>query len=97
VNLRELARGQDCQLRIYGHCSHDPEKVVLCHVRKGNIAGTGQKPPDICGIFGCYECHQVIDGRTTTEYTVVQIESMMLHGMARTLAIVDKHFKLVPR
>lgn len=61
------------------------------------MAGIGQKPPDLCGILGCFECHSVIDGRIDSEYTMVQIEAMMLHGMARTMAILDKYFELVPK
>ena len=94
---REFAKGQDCQLRIYGYCNYDSTTVVLCHIRKGHVAGIGMKPPDLCGVFGCHKCHEVIDGRIKTEYTKVQIEAMMLHGMARTLAIIDKHFELVPK
>ncbi len=97
MTLREFAKGQDCQLRIYGQCCYEPKTVVLCHIRKGHIAGMKQKPPDIIGVFGCHKCHAVIDGRIKTEYTKVQIEAMMLHGMARTLAIVDKHYELVER
>ncbi len=97
MTLRKFAKGQDCQLRIPGYCSHDTEKVVWCHVRKGGVAGWGQKPPDLCGIIGCFECHAVIDGVIRTDYTKVEIESMMLDGMVRTMAIVDKHFELVPK
>lgn len=95
--LRKFARGQECQVRIYGYCNHDPETTVWCHVRKGGTGGTGYKPPDICGLIACYQCHQVMDGHIKTEYTIVQIEAMMLHGMARTLALVDKNFELIER
>lgn len=61
--LRELARGQQCQIRIPGVCNGDPETTVLAHYRMAGICGTGQKPPDECGAWACSSCHDVVDGR----------------------------------
>jgi len=55
--IREFARGQTCTLRL-DCCNHDPETVVLCHVRRAGFNGTGQKPLDIFGFHGCSECHR---------------------------------------
>jgi len=57
----------------------------------------GQKPPDICGAFCCSNCHRVIDGVDKSDLDRIQIESHMLHGMVRSLKIVDESYKLVPR
>ena len=37
------------------------------------------------------------DGRKKTDLTRVQIESHMLHGMVRSLKIVDENYVLVAR
>ena len=57
----------------------------------------GQKPPDLCGSLCCSSCHDVIDGRKKTDLTRVQIESHMLHGMVRSLKIIDENYVLVTR
>jgi len=33
----ESARGQECQVRIPGICSHDPETVVFAHLNGGGM------------------------------------------------------------
>jgi hypothetical protein len=58
--IRKSARGQDCQVRIYGVCNHNPETTVLAHLNGG---GMGMKHPDIFGAWCCSSCHDVIDGR----------------------------------
>jgi len=95
MNLRKFAEGKECQLRAYGVCNRNSETVVLAHVRKGNVAGMGQKPPDSCAILCCSSCHDLIDGRLKTEYSMIQIESMMLHGLVRTLALVARSQNMV--
>ena len=60
--LRESAKGQPCLIRIPGICNHNPETTVLCHFRLNT--GTGQKPDDLQGAFGCSDCHAEVDRRT---------------------------------
>ena len=96
MNLREFARGQECDLRISGVCSYDTTKVVLCHLPTSNLAGMGQKMPDEVSCHGCFECHQVIDGRVKTDLTPVQLDCIKFHAMARTQYKRSKVFKLVP-
>lgn len=62
TNLRNLARGQGCMIRLDG-CNHNSETTVLAHLRNGHF-GMGCKPLDICGIFACSSCHDEIDRRT---------------------------------
>jgi Protein of unknown function (DUF1364) len=62
TSLRKLAEGKQCYARLDG-CLYSSETVVLAHLRIGNIAGIGQKPPDICALPCCHRCHDVIDGR----------------------------------
>ena len=90
MNLRNLANGQQCQLRFPG-CRGRSETVVLCHVRRGGVAGIGQKPPDLCGVYGCAACHDVMDGRVMLpNLSRVEIDQQVLLALCRTLAIVSK-------
>jgi hypothetical protein len=61
---RKAAKGQDCTLRLPG-CYPGPEneQVQLCHLRVFGGGGTGLKPHDSEAVFGCTNCHDVIDGR----------------------------------
>jgi len=97
MNLRKFARNQECQIRIYQVCNYDPETTIWAHYRLGGIAGMGQKPPDLCGAFACSNCHDCIDGRVKSDLTKVQIESHMLHGMVRSLKIIDEYYELMKR
>ena len=97
MNLRRFAQGKECQVRFYGHCNYGPETTIWAHIRLGGVAGMGQKPPDLCGVLACSGCHDVIDGRTKTDLTRVQIESQVLHGMVRTLKIIDQHYTLTKK
>lgn len=63
MNLRKLAQGQDCQVRLAGICNGDPETVVLAHYRLAGTCGTGIKPPDELGCPACSRCHDICDGR----------------------------------
>jgi hypothetical protein len=53
----ESARGQECQVRIPGICSHDPETVVFAHLNGG---GMGMKRASIHGAYCCSSCAIVI-------------------------------------
>lgn len=62
---RRNAKGQPCTLRFPG-CYPGPnnERVQLCHLRMFSGGGTGLKPHDAEGVFGCTHCHDILDGRT---------------------------------
>ena len=59
--LRDSARGEDCTLQIHPYCNGNPETTVLCHLPSGS--GMGQKSPDWFAVYGCSDCHDVIDSR----------------------------------
>lgn len=63
MNLRKAARGRPCQLRIPGVCNRSPDTTVLAHIRRGGVAGVGQKPPDIVAVWACSACHDQLDRR----------------------------------
>ncbi len=85
-DLRKLARGQPCLIRVPGVCVADAASTVLCHVRMIGISGIGMKSPDMLAAHGCHACHSAVDGQTKTDYTYEQRRIMLLEGMARTQA-----------
>lgn len=87
VNLRNYARGRECQIRLPGICNHDPATTVLAHYR---MPGTGLalKPPNLVGAHSCSACHDAIDGRVQTEYGRDYLRLAHLEGMARTIALL---------
>lgn len=77
MDLRKLARGQDCQVRIEGVCNFNSETTVLAHLRMAGITGTGMKANDILGAWCCSSCHSA-----TESNPALRLE--FLEGVART-------------
>lgn len=93
--LRKLAAGQACQVRIPHVPCSGPDTVVLAHIRRAGIAGVGQKPPDLCGVYSCAAHHDVIDGRVMlANLTKLEIDQAILFALLRTLVIVSNELKL---
>ena len=84
MNLRNLARGQPCQVRLPDICNHNPETTVLAHFRMAGITGMGMKAPDLIGAWACSACHDVIDRRAHTNLDRDYVRLAHLEGMART-------------
>lgn len=61
MNLRKLAKGQDCQIRL-PVCNGNPETTVLAHFRMSGISGMGIKPPDWLCAWACSDYHSYVDG-----------------------------------
>ncbi len=81
VNLRELARGQDCMIRAPG-CNFDTQTTVLAHLPGG---GMGAKCHDLHGAWACSHCHDVVDNRTNAALVASsERKSLHLHGVIRT-------------
>ena len=89
--ITESARGADCQIRIPGICNHDPATVVWCHAA-GSAAGkgVGQKCIDLNGAYGCFACHNCVDGRTRPPegMTRTDVRLAFWEGHARSLVIL---------
>lgn len=83
-DLTKLARGESCQIRCPGVCLDNPETVILAHLRMIGISGYGLKAPDALAAWSCQACHDVVDGRTPSDYTHDELRAMLLDGMART-------------
>lgn len=88
TDLRKLARGMDCKLRIPEVCNRDSTTVVLCHIKRGWCGSL--KPPDIVAVWGCHACHDVIDRRTQSTFTEEEIDSMILRALCEQLAMYSK-------
>ncbi len=90
--LRDLARGEDCEIRLPG-CRFMPEYTVLAHVRLAGLTGGAQKIFDHVGAHSCDVCHDYVDGRRDPPegYTREMVEIAMAHGVYRTL------YKLIKR
>lgn len=82
ANLRELARGKRCQIRLPG-CNHDPETTVLCHLRLIGISGMGHKAEDLLAAWGCSACHDLVDRSSPLDYE--KRRAALLEGVARTI------------
>ena len=92
TDLRKLARGQPCMVRLPG-CDGGGETTVLAHYRVAGMCGIGQKPPDASnGAWCCFHCHEIIDGRIKPEsigYTKLQVRLAHAEGVLRTVRELD--------
>ena len=78
--IRESARGEDCSLRL-GVCSSN-ETVVLCHI--GRNRGMGIKCGDHFSVYACSACHDIIDGRTKSQFTKDELNTQKLRALEET-------------
>ena len=83
TDLRKLARGQPCQVRLPGICNGDPATTVLAHVRMVGISGMGLKSADLLGSHACSACHTACDTDRSHEVD-------FLRGVIRTQAKLIK-------
>lgn len=88
ANLRKLAEGAPCQVRIPGVCNGISETTVLAHLPMVGISGMGMKCPDTIGTWACSACHDEIDARTSlynSEQYGDYVQRSAYEGMCRTL------------
>ncbi|MFM0958006.1 DUF1364 domain-containing protein [Yersinia enterocolitica] len=84
--LRDSARGQCCTLQIPGICNGNPETTVLCHL-PSSTHGMGYKSDDFWAVFGCSDCHDVIDGRVPYDWRVGERDELLLQAIHDTQKI----------
>lgn len=92
--LRKLAKGKPCMCRFVGICNWDESTTVLAHIRRANVAGMGQKPPDTCAVWACSSCHDEID-RRTRNHQLDEITGDLLDALIRQHAWYDKNEILI--
>jgi hypothetical protein len=86
MNLRELARGRPCQVRLPG-CDGGGETTVLAHYRLSGLNGVGMKPPDEIGAWACHWCHSCVDRRAGAEnWDYEFVRHAHAEGVLRTIA-----------
>lgn len=81
--ITESARDEDCTLQIVGICSSDSSTVVFCHF-PDETNGMGTKSDDVSGGYGCYACHQVVDGHRYWQEFVDNKDFYMRRSQTRT-------------
>ena len=89
TDLRKIVRGRPCYMRLDG-CTHNPEQTVLAHIRRGNVAGAGQKPSDLCAVPMCDSCHSQYDGRTRSALSRDQLDANALRALMQWLVWLEK-------
>lgn len=105
MNLRQLARGQTCQIRLPGICNYNPETTVLAHYRLLGLSGMGFKNYDLIAAWACSNCHAYVDthkddstcaafaeGVFRTQAKIIDMgeRSMSRSHLKRVKAIVDE-------
>jgi uncharacterized CHY-type Zn-finger protein len=70
-------------IRLENVCNAGPnnETVVLAHL---NGAGLALKSYDCHASFACHACHEVLDGRTMSNYENEWLELIHLRGVIKT-------------
>lgn len=87
ANLRQSARGRECQVRLENICNFDKDTTVLAHYRMIGISGLAYKSADIWGSFACFNCHQVCDAPENFGMEREFVQLAHLRGVIRTQAI----------
>lgn len=85
------ARGEECALIMSPWClSPDTETTVLCHLNSID-KGVSIKSPDWWAVYGCHNCHAIIDGRLDNvthelpvDITPNEILRCIMRGLYRT-------------
>lgn len=81
-------------VRLTGICNHDPNTVVLAHIRMMGISGMGLKADDLLGAWACSSCHDAIDRRSHTDLDQDFVKLAHLEGVMRTISILRREGKI---
>jgi len=87
--ITESARGEECQVRLPGVCSFNPQQTVWAHAN-GLAAGKGKglKSPDALGAYAFYACHMVIDGQMPTPSGMTRLEVLLAFHQAHQRSFI---------
>ena len=76
--ITESARGEECEIRLPGVCTFNPEQTVWAHANGlSSGKGGGLKSPDPLGTYACYSCHMVVDGHLPTPKGMTRADVML--------------------
>lgn len=81
--MRDSARDEECTFQIVGVCRNNPETVVLCHL-PDESHGMALKSDDLSAAYGCYECHQAVDGHAPCPELDAYRSDYLRRAMVRT-------------
>jgi len=88
--IRQYARGKACLVQIPHGLAHDPATSVMAHV--GGISagkGTGIKASDLHVVIACANCHDIMDGRASSDFERDFIELCAWRGHGITLYLLQ--------
>lgn len=88
TDLRKLARGRECLVRLPDVCNGNPETTVLAHFRLAGLSGMGIKSPDLFAAFACSACHDAIDRRAHMDLDRDYVRLAHLEGVLRTQRVL---------
>jgi hypothetical protein len=88
TKIQESARNEQCTFNL-GVCNYDTTTTVLCHDTR-NIPDSPRKS-DARAAYGCSDCHDVMDERTTSHWKVHQA------GYEWGRAIAKTHVRLIQK
>lgn len=90
--IRQSAKGEECTLRFEG-CLYTTETTVLCHSNLlADGRGMGIKSPDLRAAYGCFHCHNILDGRSPRPYYFTEKE--MLEKFELGVLITHERLKI---
>ena len=95
--FKDFARDKPCLVRIapiVGMQCAPPDTTVLCHPSIAGLKATGSRAasvPDVGAAWGCRVCHDIIDGRITTDLHQDTIRLYHLEGVIRTIDALVKY------
>ena len=70
-------------LQIFPYCNNDTETTVLCHLNSSR-KGMALKSLDYFAVYGCSDCHNIIDGRVKTDVPKDEIYRCQLRALEKT-------------
>ena len=90
--ITKSARGEDCQVRIIGICTHDPGTTIWSHARHMAAGrGKGIKALDIAGSYACTACDAAYDQMQGVKHmTREAVDLDWFMGHMRSLVILNK-------
>ena len=87
TKIRSSARNKMCTLQIFPYCNNDTQTTVLCHLNSSR-KGMALKSLDYFAVYGCSDCHNIIDGRVKTDLTKEDLLQCQFRALERTWGIL---------
>ena len=91
--LLDKARGQQCTAMLPGVCNHDPATTVAAHVSLPGMGIMGGKPHDLHCAWLCSACHDVLDGRVSSDlerdFARAAVYEAVLRTQSRLFALLS--------